>query len=96
MNSVIHTKVDASLAVKVCSLIHAKVNFLFHAKVNYFFHAKVNSLFHAKGQLKVSNFQAFSKKLADKLNSIQLYLLHMDSILVDKIQGVHHTTNFKP
>ena len=60
MNSVIHTKVDASFQFQVCSLIHAMVNVLFHAKVNYFFHAKVNSLFHAKGQLKVSNFQTFS------------------------------------
>ena len=72
------------------------VNFLIHAKVNFFLHNNVNSLFHAKGQLKVSNFQAFSKKLADRLNSIQLYLLHMDSLLIDKIQGVHHTTNSKP
>ena len=68
MNSVIHTKVDASFQFQVCSLIHAMVNVLFHAKgnyfihakVNYFFHANDNSLFHAKGQLKVSNFQAFS------------------------------------
>ena len=60
MNSVIHTKVDASFKFKVCSLIHAMVNVLFHAKVNIFFHANVNSLFHAKGPLKVSNFQAFS------------------------------------
>ena len=60
MNSVIHTKVDASFQFQVCSLIHAMVNVLFHAKVNIFFHANVNSLFHAKGPLKVSNFQAFS------------------------------------
>ena len=60
MNSVIHTKVDASFQIQVCSLIHAMVNVLFHAKVNIFFHANVNSLFHAKGPLKVSNFQAFS------------------------------------
>ena len=60
MNSVIHTKVDASFQFQVCSLIHAMVNVLFHAKVNIFFHANVNSLFHAKGLLKVSNFQAFS------------------------------------
>ena len=60
MNSVIHTKVDASFQFQVCSLIHAMVNVLFHAKVNFFFHANVNSLFHAKGPLKVSNFQAFS------------------------------------
>ena len=60
MNSVIHTKVDASFQFQVCSLIHAMVNVLFHAKVNIFFHANVNSLFHATGQLKVSNFQAFS------------------------------------
>ena len=96
MNSVIHTKVDASFQFQVCSLIHAMVNVLFHAKGNYFIHAKVNYFFHAKGQLKVSNFQAFSKKLADRLNSIQLYLLHMDILLIDKIQGVHHTTNSKP
>ena len=60
MNSVIHTKVDASFQFQVCSLIHAMVNVLFHAKVNIFFHANVNSLFHATGPLKVSNFQAFS------------------------------------
>ena len=60
MNSVIHTKVDASFQFQVCSLIHAMVNVLFHAKVNIFFHANVYSLFHAKGPLKVSNFQAFS------------------------------------
>ena len=60
MNSVIHTKVDASFQFQVCSLIHAMVNVLFHAKVNIFFHANVNSSFHAKGLLKVSNFQAFS------------------------------------
>ena len=60
MNSVIHTKVDASFQFQVCSLIHAMVNVLFRAKVNIFFHANVNSLFHAKGPLKVSNFQAFS------------------------------------
>ena len=60
MNSVIHTKVDASFQFQVCSLIHAMVNVLFHAKVNIFFHANVNSLFHAKGPLKVTNFQAFS------------------------------------
>ena len=60
MNSVIHTKVDASFQFQVCSLIHAMVNVLFHAKVNIFFHANVNSLFHSKGPLKVSNFQAFS------------------------------------
>ena len=60
MNSVIHSKVDASFQFQVCSFIHAMVNVLFHAKVNIFFHANVNSLFHAKGPLKVSNFQAFS------------------------------------
>ena len=60
MNSVIHTKVDASFQFQVCSLIHAMVNVLFHDKVNIFFHANVNSSFHAKGLLKVSNFQAFS------------------------------------
>ena len=60
MNPVIPTEVDASFQFQVCSLIHAEGNFLFQAKVIYFFHTNVNSLFHAKGQLKVSNFQAFS------------------------------------